>query len=59
MQISINITTREEKILKKIYGEQSLDALFRLWFNEWIEKRVDKLYLPTKTLNQKIDEIIK
>lgn len=62
MQIITEITTKQEKILKKVYGDQSLDALFQLWFNDWIEKRVDKLLEAkkmTKTLNQKIDELIK
>jgi hypothetical protein len=62
MQISIDITTKQEKILKKVYGEQTLDALFQLWFNEWIKKRVDKLMKAREdeqTLNQKIDELTK
>lgn len=59
MKITLEITTRQEKILKKIYGEQSLNVLFQLWFNEWIEKRVDKIYIPSRTLNQKIDELTK
>lgn len=58
MQITINITTKQEKFLKKVYGNQPLNTLFQMWFVEWLEKRVNKDYIPTKTLDDKIDEII-
>ena len=59
MKITIDISIKQEKFLKKVYGEQPLNVLFQLWFNEWIENRVEKMYIPTKTLDEKIDEITK
>jgi hypothetical protein len=61
MKISIEITDKQEKVLRHIYGDKSLDALFQIWLNEWVENRVNRLYDSkklTKTLNQKIDELL-
>ena len=57
MQITIDITPRQEKMLKKIYGDRPLGALFQLWFDDWIKKRVKKIYIPTKSLDEQIDEL--
>lgn len=57
MKVTINISTRQAKILKRIYDDQDLDVLIRLWFEEWILERVRKIYIPKKSLNEMIDEL--
>ena len=59
MNIIIEVTPTQEKFLKQVYGDKSLSALCQVWFAEWLEKRVDKDYAPTKTLTDKINEITK
>jgi hypothetical protein len=57
MIIKIDITSQQEKFLKKVYGDQTLDALVQIWFKEWLEKQVEKMYVPIKTLDEKITEL--
>lgn len=59
MQVIIELTPKQIKFLKRIYGDLDPIPLFQVWLDEWIEKQAVKEYTKSKTPKEMIDELTK
>ena len=56
--ITINLTTKKANFLKKILNTTDVDSIVNKHFEDWISNIVQTKYNNTKTIDEKIDEII-